>query len=208
MDGWSYFGWSYMDVDLTGPHYRWILGGFQDAGMCSLDLLDELIWWFDVMVIWWWWLVMWCLLAQPLLSNSNSTAISRFVRLYFLTLFQVSWAMCSRPTTASTRTSGISGSHLRWVLVFRFHTQDLAPKNELCDEFLFTSHVIEAWPKVVRLTVRHGKMELLTELQSAGPDMAMCCEALLPLFFLKDDIMADTCLVNFGMAASNISERS
>lgn len=30
-------------------------------------------------------------------------------------------------------------------------TQDLAPKNELCDEFLFTSHVIEAWPKVVRL---------------------------------------------------------
>ena len=32
--------------------------------------------------------------------------------------------------------------------------------------------------------------------------MAMCCEALLPLFFLKDDIMADTCLVNFGMGAS------
>ena len=27
----------------------------------------------------------------------------------------------------------------------------------------------------------------------------MRCEALLPLFFLKDDIMADTCLVNFGM---------
>ena len=23
--------------------------------------------------------------------------------------------------------------------------QDLAPKNELCDEFLFTSHVIDTW---------------------------------------------------------------
>lgn len=75
------------------------------------------------------------------------------------------WVMCSPATIASTRWGACASDNLTRL------GQDLAPKNELCDEFLFTSHIMAAWP------VEIGKLK---------------AKALLPLALLKDDIMAAT----------------